>query len=303
VGRILVTGANGTIGKVLTEKLLNCGNEVYGLIRNPKNIDNLHPHCYPVLGDVTKYNIGLKEASWKFDACYHLAGIVNLSSVDKDNVIQDTNLYGTCNVVKLCTKYQIPHLFYCSSAYAGGLRNPYERSKSAAELVVSHSDVPKITIFKPSLALGGYQHFNQFVSLLIFLHRRMEIVRRKMEGTLRLPVIEPVFRVHGNGEGRLNLITVEVVADFMANCKDEGVFWLTNPNPPSFDYLSEVIGDFILVNLQFKQQFPAMPIEIAFEKLVRPFMPYLQGDDFPSDIKNFKLSRQDIEVELRKLVH
>jgi hypothetical protein len=89
----------------------------------------------------------------------------------------------------------------------------------------------------------------------------------------------------------------------MATIADEGTFWLTNPVPPSLEYLAKIAGEFIMVNLQFKEEFPAMPLEIAFQKIAKPFLPYLQGnDDFDSNMSSFVLNREDIEKELFKLV-
>jgi nucleoside-diphosphate-sugar epimerase len=296
-------GCTGVIGKSLVEKLLKQGHSIWGLSRSwDKGKEVFQWGYHPVSGDITKDNLGLGDTDWSFDAVYHLAGIVNLSPVDKDNLIHDTNFNGTLNVVKFCIKYEIPHLYYCSTAYSQS-RNPYEISKQAAELMVKHCDIPKVTIYKPSLVLGGYQHFSQFVSLLIFLHRRLEVIRRKFEGTMRLPPIEPVFRIHGNPSGSLNLVTSEAVATAMATIADEGTFWLTNPVPPSLEYLAKIAGEFIMVNLQFKEEFPAMPLEIAFQKIAKPFLPYLQGnDDFDSNMSSFVLNREDIEKELFKLV-
>ena len=301
--KVLVTGASGTIGQLLVQKLLAQNHEVWALRRTPD--DNIKPdRLYTLIGDVTKEDLCLGSANWSyFDSVYHLAGIVNLSLVDKDDLIVEINCYGTARVIKFCEKYGIQHLYYCGTAYAYGGRNPYENSKLAAEVLVKGSKIPKITIFKPSLVLGGHQHFSQFVSLLIFLHRRVEIVRRRVEGTLRLPGIEPIFRIKGDEAHCLNLVTSEAVADAMANINDEGTFWLTNPHPPTLEYLGKIVGEFIMVNLQFRRDFPAMPLEIAFQKLAKPFLPYLlEGDNFPSDLPDFKLKREDIDKELLKLI-
>lgn len=302
--KILVTGATGTLGKKLVEKLLDNGDEVWGMSRSWEKRNDIFPlEFHPITGDITQDNLGLKDQEWQFDAVYHLAGVVNLSPVDKDEIIMNTNCDGTCSVVKFCKKYNIPHLYYCSTAYSGGLRNPYERSKSLAEIVVNHTYLPKVTVFKPSLVLGDTkQHFSTFVSLLIAFHRRAEIIRRSVEGTLRLPVIEPKFRIHGDENGKLNLVTVDAVATAMAWIRDEGTFWLTHPDPPTLEELAKIVGKFCLMNLSFEKEFSPTPLEAGFERLVRPFLPYLNGDNFKSDMLGFNLSREGIEKELRKLI-
>lgn len=304
MANILVTGASGNLGYELVEKLLVQGHQVSGLARHWENHAPIKSYCSQMFGDITEEGLGIGDADWKFDAVYHLAGILNLSAVDKGNLIQNTNIFGTANVIKFCLKYKVPHLYHCSTAYMAG-RNPYEISKQAAEMLVQNSTIPQVTIFKPSLVLGcENQHFSTFVSLLIFLHRRMELIRRRVEGTLRLPVIiEPCFRVHGNPDGLLNLITVDAVATAMSEIKASGTFWLTNSNPPKLSELAEIVGRFCLINLSFTEKFTATPIEAAFHKLSKAFQPYLEGDYLPSDLPSFKLQREDIDKELVKLIH
>ena len=302
--KILVTGASGGLGRRLTGKLLEQGHEVWGLFRQQTDYLPAGSHFIPCLGDVTLENLGLYETDWEFEACYHLAGTINLSPIDKDNIIRETNLYGTAHVIQFCERYQIPHLYFCSTAFASGLRNPYEQSKSAADLITSHSKIPEVTIFKPSLVLGcGRQHFSTFVSLLISFHRRAEIIRRRIEGTLRLPVIEPGFRIHGNPQGLLNLVTADAVTTEMVRIQRAGTFWLTNPEPPSLSELAGIVGDFCLINLSFEKEFAGTPFEAGFQRLTRSFQPYLQGDVFPSNMPYFRLTRADIEKEMLQVLH
>ncbi|GAJ15080.1 unnamed protein product, partial [marine sediment metagenome] len=122
-------------------------------------------------------------------------------------------------------------------------------------------------------------------SAVIQIHRRAEVVRRKVEGSLRLPVIEPLFRIKGNPEGKLNLIQVDQVAQGIANIEKAGTFWLTHPDPPTLQQLADWISELIMVKLKFEPEFKPTPIEAAFQKMTSAFQPYLQGDNFKSDLK------------------
>ena len=311
MSKILVTGASGTIGLKLTEKLLEQGDEVWGMSRCwPKQLierfmpswkkDGFHP--FP--GDITVPDLDLANDMPSFDSCYHLAGLVNLSLIDKGGLIYKTNVEGTKNVVKYCLANNISHIYHCSTAYQAG-NNPYENSKIAAEMIVRDSAIPYVTIFRPSLVLGGEQHFNQFVKMLIHFHKRMELIRRKVEGTMRLPVIEPAFRIKGNPGGYLNLIKAEDVAAAMAEINQGGVYWLTNSDPPTLKHLGDIVGEFCMMNLSFEKEFPRTPLEIGFERFIRPFLPYLRGDniqDFSSSFISFKIEDDDIRQELLKLI-
>lgn len=281
---ILLTGASGFVGQVLIPKLLAKGHKVYGLSRHPPaEAKNL----IPLTGDITLSDLGLGNVPEDIEAVHHLAGIHRLGE-DKDGSIWKTNVEGTKNVIAFCQKYNIPHLLFTSSAYTQG-RNTYERTKALCEAMIKKSD-RKVTIFKPSIIMGTTEHpypghFSQFVLSIVKIHQRAELIRRKIEGSIRLPILEPVFRVRGNPGGKLNLATVGAVTDAMVNIEETGTFWLTNPNPPTLQQLVEWVGEFIMLRMEIKPEFKPTLIEAAFQKKATAFEPYLQGDDFPSDLK------------------
>jgi len=282
--RLLITGASGFLGSALIPKLLQKGHKVYALSRHPPEA---RENLIPLVGDVTEPNLGLKEVPGDISAVHHLAAIHRLGD-NQEKEIWSTNVTGTLNVITFCEQHGIKHLLFTSTAYTQG-RNPYERSKALGEYMVKRGDIPQVTIFKPSIIMGTPQHFypghfSQFVSLLIKLHQRAELVRRRVEGTLRLPVIEPVFRMRVNPEGKLNLISIGDVADAMAGIEDAGTFWLTHPSPPTIQELVDWISEFIMVKIKIVADFEPTPVENMFQRMSRAFTPYLWGDNFPSQI-------------------
>lgn len=279
---LLVTGGSGFLGSALIPQLLQKGHKVYALSRHPPEA---RENLIPLVGDVAEPNLGLKEVPNDITAVHHLAAIHRLGN-NQEEEIWNTNITGTLNVIAFCEQHGIKHLLFTSTAYTQG-RNPYERSKAFGEYMVERSDIPVVTIFKPSIIMGTPQHFypghfSQFVLLLIKLHQRAELVRRRVEGTLRLPVIEPVFRMKANPGGRLNLISIEDVADAMAGIEDTGTFWLTHPTPPTIQQLVDWISEFIMVKIKIEPDFAPTPPEAMFEKMAKAFVPYLWGDDFKS---------------------
>jgi len=283
---VLITGASGFLGSVLVPRLLANGHRVYALSRHPpapaKNL-------VPLVGDITEPRLGLKSVFWDTTAVYHLAAIHRLGG-DKDGSIWETNVVGTQTVIDLCLRYKSPHLYFVSTAYTYG-RNTYEQSKALGETMVRNSGIPEVTIFKPSVVMGTEEHFypghfSQFVALLIKIHQRAEVVRRRIEGVLRLPIIEPVFRMKANPEGRLNLVPLDAVAGAMTQIKTPGTYWLSHPNPPTMQELIEWVGEFIMVKIKIVPTFKPTPIEAMFQKMAAAFIPYLWGDDFPSDLKD-----------------
>ena len=274
------------MGTALTEKQLKSGHKVYSLSRHPPEArDSL----IPLPGEILEPNLGLLAVPRDIHAVHHLAAIHRLGE-DKDGSIWETNVQGTENVINFCLKHDIPHLYFTSTAYTQG-RNIYEQSKALCETMVNNSGIPRVTIFKPSIVMGTERHFYsghfvQFVLLLIKIHQRAEVVRRKVEGSLRLPVIEPVFRFKANPEGKLNLVSLDAVVRAMAEIEDPGIYWLTHPDPPTMKQLVEWVGEFIMVKIKIEPHFKLTPVEAVFEKMSAAFRPYLWGDDSPSDLRD-----------------
>lgn len=301
---ILVTGGNGFLGTVLVEELVKKGHRVYSLSRHPPEAKE---NLIPLVGDVTQPGLGLEKVPDNIHAIHHLAGIHRLGE-DKDGKIWRTNVDGTRNVLDFCVKNGIGRLFFTSTAYTWEC-NPYGLSKIKNEvdvIMLSKKLGLKATIFKPSVIMGTEDypypgHFMQFVTGLVKVHQRAELIRRKLEGTLRLPVLEPVFKVKGNPHGKLNLVRVDTVAKAMANIDGEGTFWLTNPKPPALKQLMDWVGEFIMVKLEMLPDFKPTPIEAMFQKGASAFGPYLEGDNFPSDLPDHpKIGKAFIEATLNR---
>lgn len=286
---ILITGGTGFLGAALIDRLLKQGHKVYSVSRHAPE---LREGLVPLRGDILMPDFGLREilAPANISAVYHLAAIAKLGK-DNDGSIWRTNVEGTKNVIDFCLRYQIPHLYFCSTAYTW-TANTYGESKIACEELVKASGIPKVTIFKPSIVMGTNDifypgHFSQFVMLVINTLAKARVTWRKIEETLRLPVLlEPVLRIRGNPKGKINLIQLDQVIQGMSNITEAGTFWLTNPDPPTVQQVCDWVGDYIMVKLKvMAEEFKRMPLEVLFDKKITAFAPYLQGDDFPSDLQ------------------
>lgn len=298
---VLLVGGSGFLGKALTPFLLAKGHRVYSLSRHPPApADNL----IPLDGDILLPNLGLKEVPDDISAVHHLAAIHRLDE-SKAAETWETNVLGTENVVLFCEEHKIPHLFFTSTAYVCG-RNSYERSKSICESMVMRSAISKKTIFKPSIIMptenqAYFGHFIQFALLVVKVHQRAEMIRRYLEGELRLPVLRPSFRVLGNPDGYLNLVALDDVVTAMAEIEDEGTFWLTNPSPPKIKELAEWIGEVILVDIKIAPLFKPTPIEATFQRMAKAFSPYLWGDNFSCDLQDvFPITKEFIQGTIKR---
>lgn len=286
---VLITGGSGFLGSALAEKLLACGHRVYSLSRHPPAP---RENLIPLQGDIMEEGLGLRSIIKypDIDEVQHLAAIHNLGP-DRDGTIWHTNVQGTINVIDFCKAHEIPRLCFTSTAYTQG-RNPYEQSKAYCETLVRESGLDW-TIFKPPIIMGSTQHFYQghlaqFVMLLVKVHKRAELIRRKVEGVLRLPVIEPVFRLKANPKGKINLIQVDELVNAMVSHDTPGTYWLTHPDPPTVEDVCNWVGEMIMVRIMITHDFQTMPIEALFARLANAFTPYLWGDEFPTDLVQCK---------------
>jgi nucleoside-diphosphate-sugar epimerase len=293
--RALITGATGQLGQTLIPLLLARGDELVLLVRDAEKARKLFPNSRLEIGDVTTpglARIDLLEPSFpgELDAVYHLAADINLGKKHAERT-WNTNFGGTQNVVNFCEKNRVPHLYYVSTAYTEKRRNPYENSKAEAEMLVNTSPFKK-TIFKPGIILPCLEDIikpstgavYQFARGICSVHKRAEVVRRAVEGTLRLPILEPKFRLKGNADGEVNVVPVDQVAGFIAKTQGEGKFWLTNPLPPTVGEITQWIGQAMYVEIEVLPEFQMSAIEELFHRIAAPFMSYLEGDVFKSDL-------------------
>ncbi len=289
---ILLTGATGQLGREIVPRLSKRGDRVKLLARDAAKAQGMFPDCEVIPGDITQDDLGIKEPM-KLDAVYHLAADINLGN-KQDDKVWATNYNGTANVVRFCERNSVPTLFYAGTAYTEKGRNAYEKSKKAAEEVVDSGHIASKTIFKIGILVPSLKEPHKALTeppyllahAVCLLHGREDVVRRRLEGQPSSPVSEPVFRIRGIPDAKLNLVPVDVVTDFIVDTTVPGKFWLTHPNPPRLSDLSKWGLEVLHVRIVFSTDFEMTDLEALFHEGAKPFLPYLMGDDFPSDLPN-----------------
>lgn len=289
--KILITGSTGFLGGYLVPKLVE-GNEVYALVRMS---NRLPKGCKPLVGDVTNLSmLGMPD----FEEIWSLAGVVNLSKHVKD---VEVNFEGARQVVELANRQKVKRLVHISTAYTrepGQWVNPYEESKWRAERYIRENCKVPALVFKPGILIAKYPGgvlpegirpgaFYEFTHRVARFYMKFDKVRRAIESTMRLPPVELVLRVTGNPEGKLNLVPVNVVADSifdLAQKYDEATLYITNNHPPLMKNVLRWIGEAVGIHIRVQSSPSLSPPEMAFGRIVGDFLPYLQGDDFPSSI-------------------
>jgi dihydroflavonol-4-reductase len=175
-GKILVTGATGFIGSVLTRQLVEEGLDVRIFRRETSSLDLLGEAADEVehaVGDVT-HAPSLYEAMADVTRVYHVAAKVSFARRDRD-VLRRVNADGTANVVNAALAAGVDRLVHTSSMAAFGRpsapdvlidettdwrdaphRSAYARSKRRAELEVHRGIAEGLdaVIVNPSLVFG-----------------------------------------------------------------------------------------------------------------------------------------------------
>lgn len=157
--KILLTGATGSLGKIVLEKLLSLGHEVLTLGRRNPNISNsLHFHETFDFRKDSKLNL-----SFIPDAIIHMAGIVRGQAKNEEEYTK-VNVQSTQFLVELAKKWNTKFIFTSSaSVYGNGLNlrensslkgtSFYARSKILAESVICEN-LKNYTIFRIASAFG-----------------------------------------------------------------------------------------------------------------------------------------------------
>lgn len=281
MGTLLVTGSTGLLGRHLLPLLLERGDTVAALYR--RSPPPTHERVIPIQGDISQAGDWETQVP-RVDAVYHLAGMIDLSS-SKQREVWQTNVEGTRRVLAVANHVQASHFYYVGTAFTQG-RNPYELSKKQAEEdVMLYGKTSAVTIFKPSVIVGdtmgltaeGTYGLYQVIKTIAWFHRRLEPLRQRVQGTLRLPPLELSFRITGEPEVQLDIVPVDWVAKSIAEIREPGVFWLTNPNAPKLRELAEWVGELLWLDIKFMPEFKASPVEKLFSRAAQSWLPYFRS--------------------------
>ena len=126
---VLITGANGTLGRMLVKDLTNDGYHVRAFVRKLSNIKALKNYDIDVYyGDINDYE-SLDTAFENIDYVIHAAADTNKTIHDSEDIEKPVN-----NIVSLCKKHDIRRLIYISTC------NVYEiASKKTGSIITEES--------------------------------------------------------------------------------------------------------------------------------------------------------------------
>lgn len=116
---ILITGAAGHIGNVITRKLVEQGHQVRALVLPGEDVRPLADSKPEIIeGNILDHS-SLLKAMQGVEFVYHLASLVAIVP-EQFEIMRKVNVEGTANVIRACKESGVKRLIYTSSIHAYG---------------------------------------------------------------------------------------------------------------------------------------------------------------------------------------
>ncbi|MEM9282218.1 MAG: SDR family NAD(P)-dependent oxidoreductase [Verrucomicrobiota bacterium] len=185
MSHLLVTGSSGTVGTMISRRLLNCGHHVVGLDRHPNPFDEEVATCTKII-DLREKNQILNKLPKNLDAIIHLAGNARVPHSVEDPSLARDNFESTFNILEFARQNTIPRFIFASSKDVYGnsvdtsedsvridlCESPYAASKIASEALVFayHASYDlEFSILRLSNVYGRYSEKDRVIPIFIRL--------------------------------------------------------------------------------------------------------------------------------------
>jgi NADH dehydrogenase len=147
---ILVTGSTGTVGRALVPKLLDRGDEVRVLVRDPRKLGRLRVEVRIALGDLVE----LGDARVARQALRGVDTVVHLAAAMRDQpraTVEEINGLGTARLLRAAEAAGVRRFVFFSAIGATEFqRTRFFRAKALAERAVRDAPL-ETTVFAPSI--------------------------------------------------------------------------------------------------------------------------------------------------------
>jgi uncharacterized protein YbjT (DUF2867 family) len=147
---ILLTGATGTVGKALLPLLLERGEEVRVLARDPRGLGRLRVDVQLALGDLA----GLGDPHLQRQALRGVDTVIHLAASIRDQPhasVVELNGLATARLLRAAERLRAQRFLFFSAMGASEIqRTRFFRAKAMAEIAVGQSPLDT-TIFAPSI--------------------------------------------------------------------------------------------------------------------------------------------------------
>src|SRR6476660_8351899 len=166
---LLLTGATGSIGSRLLPRLLESGEDVRCLVREPRRLGERRVDVQIALGDLGEMSDPylVRQALRGVDTVIHLAATIRDQPPKR---IEELNGLATVRLLRAAEQLRIERFAFFSALDAGRTqRTRFFRAKALAEQAVLASRL-ETTVFAPSIV---YDHSDPWITLL----RRFSFLR------------------------------------------------------------------------------------------------------------------------------
>jgi uncharacterized protein YbjT (DUF2867 family) len=220
---ILVTGATGTVGKALVPRLLERGDDVRVLVRDPRGLGRARVEVRIALGDLAD----LADPRVRRQALRGVDTVVHLAATIRDQPrgpVEELNGIATARLLRAAEDAGVERFCFFSAIGASAFqRTRFFRAKAIAERAVAESDL-RTTVFSPSIV---YDRDDPWVTIM----RRLALL--------------PVLPISGSGRAAYQPIWAQDVAHCVVAAlsdKESGRYELAGPETLTYDDMARVIA-------------------------------------------------------------
>ncbi len=221
---LLLTGATGSVGSRLLPLLLESGEDVRCLVREPRRLGAQRVDVQIALGDLGEMSDPylVRQALRGVDAVIHLAATIRDQPPRR---IEELNGLATVRLLRAAERSGVERFVFFSALNASvAQRTRFFRAKWLAEQAVDSSPL-RTTVFAPSIV---YDHSDPWITLL----RRFSFL--------------PVLPVSGEGRARFEPIWAQdaarCVIAALARGGNRERYELAGPEILSYDEMSDLVS-------------------------------------------------------------
>jgi len=220
---LLLTGATGSIGSQLLPMVLERGDPVRCLVREPRRLGAQRVNVQITLGDLGELSDPylLRQALRGVDTVVHLAATIRDQPPHR---LEELNGLATVRLLRAAEAAGVERFIFFSALNATDFqRTRFFRAKALAERAVLAADIETV-VFAPSIV---YDHSDPWITLL----RRFSFL--------------PVMPVAGSGKARYQPIWAGDVAQCVIaalNSPGRSRYDLAGPQTLSYDEMSDLVS-------------------------------------------------------------
>jgi uncharacterized protein YbjT (DUF2867 family) len=221
---ILLTGATGTVGKALLPKLIETGEDLRALVRNPRGLGRHRVDVRITLGDLAE----MGDPKIRRQALRGVHTVIHLAAAIRDQPaakVEELNGLATARLLRAAEQAGVERfVFFSALGTSEFQRTRFFRAKALAEAAVEASDL-RTTVFAPSIV---YDRNDPWVRLM----KRLALL--------------PALPISGSGDAAFQPIWAQDVARCViaALAREDGPtrLELAGPETLTYEQMGKVIA-------------------------------------------------------------